>query len=263
VEKSITSAVEGAVATITLNRPQTLNAVSVEMARAMRNVTVELAKVPDLRVIVLQGAGAAFMAGGDIQDFQGPSERANINIAEIIDHFHDFILWLQESSAIVIGAIHGAAAGGGFSLAISTDITICAESARFSPAYRLLGTSPDGGCSFFLPHLVGSKKATEILFSGGSYTASEALQLGIVTAVVPDAEHKAAVRRAAAKLVEQNAPIAAGATKAVLKKQIIGPLREHLSAEKRAFLLCASTPDFSEGVTAFLEKRRPRFVAAE
>jgi len=251
--------IHGAIATVTFNRPHALNAVNLSMARALRDAAEELSARMDLRVIVLRGAGTAFMAGGDVQAFRGPPEVVRMVAGEILDHLHGFILQMQTSRQLVIGAVQGAAAGGGFGIALATDITICADTARFAPAYRLLGASPDCGCSFFLPQLAGSKKAAEMLFSGAIYSAEEALQLGLVTAVVPAIEFDAVVCRMAVKIAEQNASSAAAATKALLKRRLIEPLREHLAEEKRAFLECVSSEDFSEGVRAFIDKRRPIF----
>ncbi len=250
--------VDGPVGTVVLNRPQSLNAFDLDLGRGLGRLAADLPRRDDLRVVVLRGAGAAFSAGGDVAAFRGAPEELLPRLGEIIDHFHAFVLALRSIAPPVIGAVHGAAAGGGFSLALATDVTIAADDVRFAPAYRRLGTSPDGGGTFFLSRLVGPKKAAELFLAGGSYGAEEALRLGLVNRVVPAARLDDEVRALAATFCG-NARCAARETKALLNRELLGPLREHLQAEKRAFLACAATSEFAEGVAAFLEKRAPRF----
>lgn len=250
--------VDGPVGTVILNRPKALNAIDLEMARGLGRLAAELPRRDDLRVVVVKGAGAAFAAGGDVAAFRGAPEELVRRVGEIIDHFHAFILALRSIAPPIVGAIRGAAAGGGFSLALATDLTLAADDARFAPAYRRLGTSPDGGGTFFLSRLVGPKRAAELFLAGGSYGADEALRLGLVNRVVPAASLDDEVSALAATLAA-NARCATRETKALLNRELLGPLREHLAAEKRAFLACAVTSEFAEGVAAFVEKRAPRF----
>jgi 2-(1,2-epoxy-1,2-dihydrophenyl)acetyl-CoA isomerase len=250
--------VDGPVGTVVLNRPKALNAIDLEMARGLGRLAGELPRRDDLRVVVVKGAGAAFAAGGDVAAFRGAPEELAQRVGEIIDHFHAFILALRSMAPPVVGAIRGVAAGGGFSLALATDLTLAADDARFAPAYRRLGTSPDGGGTFFLSRLVGPKRAAELFLAGGSYGADEALRLGLVNRVVPAASLDDEVSALAATLAA-NARCATRETKALLNRELLGPLREHLAAEKRAFLECAATSEFAEGVAAFVEKRAPRF----
>ncbi len=128
------------------------------------------------------------MAGGDIKLFGGDRDRAAATIGELIDHFHAATVGLQRLPAPVIASVHGAAAGGGFSLALAADLRIAADTATFTPAYLRLGASPDGGGTFFLPRLVGPSKALEMFLSGGTYSAADALGLGFVNRVVPAAD---------------------------------------------------------------------------
>ena len=138
------------------------------MARAFRQSVDGLAARDDVRAVVLRGAGAAFISGGDIKLFAGDREAAASTIGELIDHFHAATVGLRRLAAPVIASVHGAAAGGGFSLALSADIRIVADTATFTPAYLRLGTSPDGGGTFFLPRLVGPSKALEIFLLGAA-----------------------------------------------------------------------------------------------
>jgi 2-(1,2-epoxy-1,2-dihydrophenyl)acetyl-CoA isomerase len=255
---SILLHVQDRVAFITFNRPERLNAIDLGMAQAFREAIDGLAARDDVRALVLRGAGAAFIAGGDITLFGGDRAQAAATIAQLIDHFHAATVGLQRLPAPVIASIHGAAAGGGFSLALAADFRIAADTATFTPAYLRLGTSPDGGGTFFLPRLVGPSKALEMFLLGRTVPAEDALRLGIVNRVVAAAELER-------ETTQMASAIAGGATPAIAhaKALIIGrgldALQRHLMAEKQAFLDCVRSPDFEEGVAAFLAKRPPRF----
>jgi 2-(1,2-epoxy-1,2-dihydrophenyl)acetyl-CoA isomerase len=247
------------VGVVLFNRPEALNAVNLEMAREMGRLAAKLPKIEGMKAIVLKGVGNHFMAGGDIGSFNGEPEKTLPVISEIIDHFHAFILALQYAPQPVICAVRGAAAGGGFSMAIGGDIVIVDDTARFTPAYRRLGTTPDGGGSFLLPELIGPKRAAELFLAGGAYGAAEALSMGLVNRVVPAAELDATVGQLTAELSKNSASVAAG-TKALLKHRSLEAFAAHLDAEKTSFLSYAQCPDFAEGVDAFLTKRSPVFT---
>ena len=243
---------------VTFNRPSRLNAINLEMARAFRALVERLPARDDARVVVLRGAGAAFMAGGDVELFRGDPAHATATVSELIDHFHAFTIGLQELPQPVIGSVHGAVAGGGLSLILGTDMTIASDTATFTPAYLRLGTTPDGGGTMFLPRLVGPKRAMEMFLVGGSYTAREAERLGLINAVVPEGELERATRELAERLLQRSSQ-AVRQTKALLKRSELAALKEQLAAEKASFLECIGSADFREGVLAFLEKRPPRF----
>jgi 2-(1,2-epoxy-1,2-dihydrophenyl)acetyl-CoA isomerase len=243
---------------VTFNRPSRLNAINLEMARAMRQLVDGLPARDDVRVVVLRGAGSAFMAGGDIELFRGDPGQVTATVSELIDHFHAFTIGLQALPQPVIASVHGAAAGGGFSLALGTDLTIASDTATFTPAYLRLGTSPDGGGTFFLSRLVGPKRAMEMFLTGASYTAQEAERSGLVNRVVPAADLARETRDLAALLAGCASP-AVARTKALFTQGELPALEAQLAAEKDSFLACIGSADFKEGVLSFLEKRAPRF----
>lgn len=251
--------VDDRVAFITFNRPERLNAIDLGMARAFRETIDGLAARDDVRAVVLRGAGAAFIAGGDITLFGGDRDRAAATIGELIDHFHAATVGLQRLPAPVIASVHGAAAGGGFSLALAADFRIAADTATFTPAYLRLGTSPDGGGTFFLRRLVGPSQALEIFLFGRPYPAADALRLGIVNRVVPAANLERETAQMAAALASGAMPAVAHA-KALITACDLDVLQRHLMAEKAAFVDCVRSPDFEEGVAAFLSKRAPQFT---
>ena len=248
--------VESRIGFVTFNRPDALNAIDLDMARAMGAVARECRGRDDFDVLVLRGAGRAFMAGGDLRVFRGPS--AVRQIGEIIENFHAFTIALQEAPQPVVGSVHGAAAGGGFSLAIGTDLTIAAHSATFTPAYLRLGTSPDGGGTFFLPRLIGPKRALQMFLEGTSCNAVEAARLGLINRVVAETDLAAETRQVAETLAA-GAGLAVRHTKKLLLGDDLEALKRQLEIERELFLRCAGTADFAEGVAAFLERRSPRF----
>lgn len=246
----------GDVLDVTFNRPAQRNAVDLPMAQCMGQLAPQIAATR-AKVIVLRASGPAFMAGGDITRFDVPGE-----LGAILDNFHAFIRALADSRASVVASVQGAIAGGGLSLALNADLIIAADSAKFSFAYRQLGTSPDGGCTYQLPRLVGGRKAFALLMLGEMMTAQQALAQGLVTEVVPHAELEQRTCAVVAQLCA-NAAESAAQIRKLLQAGAERSLVEQLDAERAAFLTCSATADFREGVSAFLGKRSPRFQTSE
>ena len=253
---------DGAVATLTLNRPAALNALDMAMMDALVAHTTALAADTTLRVVVLRGAGPHFMAGGDLRTFAeriaaAPAERED-EFRRIVDRVHVAIEQIHRMPHAVIGALHGAVAGFGLSLAAACDLAVAAEDAYFASAYRQIGLTPDGGGSWSLPRIVGMRKALEIHLLSERFDAHEAWRIGLVNRVVARDALDATVRELAQSIAEGPA-LALRNVKRLVRDSLERTLSEQLRAEAQSFAQCAATKDFVEGIGAFLEKRRPRF----
>jgi len=256
-------ATDGPIATLTLNRPQVLNAINREMVEGLAAALDRVEASPELRVVILRGAGNGFMAGGDIKFFTeltglAATERRR-QFERFIEVVHPTILRLRRLRQPVIASVHGACAGIGMSLMMASDLAIAAEGSVFTLAYVHLGVSPDGGSTFFLPRHVGAKKAMEIALLGDRFDAANALALGLVNEVVPAAALGERTTALARRLAQGPADALAG-TKRLLNRSFDAPLPVQLQAEAESFASCAATGDFTEAVAAFIEKRPPRFA---
>ncbi len=252
--------VNQAIATITLNRPQQLNAMDHDMMLAMRDALTQ-AQDDTIRVVIIRGAGRAFMAGGDVATFAARIDELSALLPREIGLFHESIALIRALKKPVIASVHGACAGGGLSLMLACDLAIAAQSARFTMAYANIATSPDGGASFFLPRVVGARRAMELMLLADKFDADAAQRLGIVNAVVADDALAAQTATLAARL--SVGPTHAYAnTKALIGASFERDLGAQLHAEMLAFADCATGADFKEGVKAFVEKRTPTFEGA-
>lgn len=250
------------VATVTLNRPEVLNALSDDMIAALIAVMARVGADPAVRCVVVRGAGEHFMAGGDVKGFHGrlaetPAERS-AHFRDKIHKLHPAIVTMRRMPKPVVASLRGAAAGFGLSLALATDLAIAAEDAYFTLAYCRIGTSPDGGSSYHLPRLVGLRKAMEIALLGDRFDAEAAQRLGIVNWVVPSGELEAETAKLAGRLA-RGPGRALAETKALLNASFDNALEAQLAMEAESFASCAATRDFAEGVTAFVEKRAAEF----
>jgi 2-(1,2-epoxy-1,2-dihydrophenyl)acetyl-CoA isomerase len=262
MEDPVLLRIEGAVATITLNRPKVLNALDATMVDGLAAAIERVGSAPEVRVVVLAGAGAGFMAGGDIRGFKDvmhlPPAEKRVYFERFIHRVHPTIIAMRRLPVPIIARVHGAVAGIGMSLMLACDLAIAAEDAIFTLAYCHLGTSPDGGSTYFLPRHVGSKKAMEIALLGDRFDAATALHLGLINTVVPAAELDGRTTALAARLARGPAA-ALAATKRLLNQSGGSTIETQLQAEAENFAACAATPDFAEGVAAFIAKRPAQF----
>ena len=248
----------GQVATITLNRPEALNALDLDLGRDLFRAALEVDEDPGVRCVVVTGAGKAFCAGGDVKGFADNLPRIGVHIKELTTYLHGAVSRLCRSDKPVIMAVNGVAAGGGFSLALSGDLVVATESARFTMAYSRIAATPDGSSSYFLPRLIGLRRALDLYFGNRVLSAREALEWGLVTRVVPDAEFTAAVAALARELA-QGPTRAFGAAKRLLHQSTWESLETQMELEAQAIAASGHTRDFATGVTAFANKQAPTF----
>jgi 2-(1,2-epoxy-1,2-dihydrophenyl)acetyl-CoA isomerase len=246
------------VATLTLNRPDAYNALNLALGRELFAASLELDEDPEVRCIVVTGRGRAFCAGGDVKDFVDGLDRIGAHIKELTTYLHGAISRFCRTDKPVIMAVNGVAAGGGFSLALSGDLVIAAESAKFTMAYSKIAASPDGSSSYFLPRVIGLRRAMELYFTNRVLTAREAVEWGMITRAVPDAELTATVATLARELA--NGPSKAfGVAKRLLHQSTWESLETQMELEAQGIAACGHTDDFRAGVTAFAEKKTPTF----
>ena len=251
-------AVESGIARVTLNRPDRLNALDHDLAKALAETFENLDRDPALRAVTLTGAGRAFMAGGDIAVFKSAGTDAPEVIGALIAMFHRTIRAIRRLNAPVIAGVHGAAAGGGLGLALACDIVIASEDASFVPAYTRLGTNPDGGTTWTVTRLLGPQRAFEWLMLGEPKDARTAEKAGLVNRVVPR-DALAAEVDALARRIAAGPATAYASLKRLVDQAPYTPLDRQLDSERDGFVKAAGTRDFQEGVRAFLERRQPRF----
>ena len=249
------------VARLTLNRPDAANGINLRMAEELLHATTGLADDPTVRVVLLTGAGARFCGGGDVKGFATLGDGLGHYLREITVPLHAAVSQLVRLDAPVVASVQGSAAGAGLGLVAAADLVVGAESTKFVMAYTGIGLSPDCGTSWFLPRLVGVKRALELAITNRVLSAAEALDWGIVTAVVPDDELAAATDALVAQLA--SGPTAAfGAAKRLVHGSLEHTLDQHLALETEAMVRAGSSADGAEGVAAFAEKRPANFRGA-
>jgi 2-(1,2-epoxy-1,2-dihydrophenyl)acetyl-CoA isomerase len=251
--------VDGPVATITLDRPTALNALTVPVKVALRETLESLAADRSVRVVILTGSGRAFCAGQDLAERDQP-DAAPLEV-EVRERYNPIIRAIRSMGQPVIAAVNGVAAGAGASLAFACDIRIAAEEARFVLAFGRIGLVPDSGATWFLPRLVGPAKAAELALVGDRVDAAEALRLGLVSRVVAADELLPEARSLAARLAE-GAPLAMALTKEALQRSLTITLDQALDGEAKLQGIAGASADHAEGLAAFKEKRPPRFTGS-
>jgi 2-(1,2-epoxy-1,2-dihydrophenyl)acetyl-CoA isomerase len=245
---------DGAVLTITLNRPDVLNAFNADMHRALA-AALKDARDPEVRAVVLTGAGRGFCVGQDLTEFrEAPGDIGS----RLRDNYHPNIRAIRALEKPVLAAVNGAAAGAGMSIACACDLRIAADSASFIPAFINIGLIPDSGGSYFVTRILGPARAFEWLASGKKLTAAEAHAWGLVSEVVETDALTARAAEVAAQLADLPTR-GIGMTKRLLDNAADATLEEQLEREAQLQTAATQTEDFREGVAAFLEKRPPRF----
>jgi len=250
--------VKDGLARVAFNRPDAANSLNLELVRELVDAATICSEDPTIRAVLLTGTGRFFCAGGDLKSFSAASDQVSKYVAQTADTLHAAIAKFAKMNAPVVAAVNGTAAGAGMSLVLMTDIALAAESAKFTMAYTAAGLAPDGSSTYFLPRIVGIRRARELLFSSRKLSAAEALELGIVERVVPDDALMAEAENLARALA--NGPtLAFGAVKKLLLSSQTAQLEDQLDAETSAIASMATTSDGREGVMAFREKRAPNF----
>jgi enoyl-CoA hydratase/carnithine racemase len=248
---------------VTLNRPESLNAMSRTMMLELQHYFGELYTRPEIRAVVLRGAGKAFCAGLDLKERREPGEGGPVNGLRVQRRVSEIVMRMRRAPQPIISLIHGAASGGGFALALASDIRLAGPRARMNAAFIRIGlTACDVGVSYFLPRLVGSALASELLLTGAFIDAERALKAGLVSDVVPEAELEAR-GQAMVDAILANSPLGVRLTKEALNMNIDAQsLEAAIALEDRQQILCAQTDDMREGIGAFLEKRDPAYQDA-
>jgi enoyl-CoA hydratase/carnithine racemase len=247
------------IGTLTLNRPEKLNAFAGTMRREVADALDELEDDADVRVIVLTGAGRGFCAGADVAYMAELIARKDtVAMAALVDAGRRVVHTIRRSAKPVIGSINGVAAGGGANLALACDVRIASEHAKLAQSFNRIGLLPDWGGTYFLPRLVGPAKALELFWTADAIAAPECERLGLFNRVVPHEQLEAATRDFARQLAAKPA-LSLALTKRAVYQSGARNLDEMLDYELEAQLRCFQSGDAAEGITAFLEKRPAKF----
>ncbi len=254
---------KGQVGYLVLNRPDALNVLNYEMILALKAVSRELKNDDDIKCVVVMGEGEHFMAGGDISYFKElvdvyAEEGESAYPRDLFDNVHDVIRNIVTMNKPVVACVKGAVAGFGLSLMLACDLVVAADDCIFSVAYRNIGTTPDGGMTYFLPRAVGQKKAMELVLTGEKFSSEQALSWGMLNKVVPNNKLIESVDELVTQLC--NGPqMVLKRSKKLLNETFDMTLDEKLNEEAKNFQQCMLEKDFTEGITAFSERRRSKF----
>ncbi len=253
---------EGALLWVTLNRPESMNALNPTLVDELRELFGGLPQQQDVRVVVLRGAGRAFCAGLDLKDSgAGGGDGGRVsNALRGQRRISEIVMLMRRAPQPIIACVHGAAAGGGFALALGSDVRLAGESARMNAAFIRIGLSAcDVGVSYFLPRIVGASIASELLLTGRFIHAERAERVGLVSAVVADDALEDEARKLAEEMLATS-PLGLRLTKECLAMSLdAGSLEQVIAMEDRNQVLCVQSPDVREGMLAFLQKREPAY----
>ncbi len=254
---SILLKIENKIAYITLNRPDVFNSFNREMALSLQTIMDDCETNKDVRAIVLSGNGKAFCAGQDLKEVTDPE--LNPGFKKILEeHYNPIITRIRSIKKPVIAAVNGVAAGAGANIALACDIVVAHEKVSFIQAFSLIGLVPDSAGTFFLPRLVGFQKASALAMLGDKVSAEEAERLGMIYKVIPLESFEDDVNMLALKLA--NMPTKAlGLIKELFNQSMTNSLEEQLALESKLQIEAAQSEDYAEGVSAFIEKRKPEF----
>ena len=247
------------IAMVTLDRPEAANGLNLGLAQELAKVAKQLAENATVKAVILTASGRFFCAGGDVKAMHDAQEgMAGKTVREIADALHQAIESFANMRAPLICAVNGTAAGAGFSISVMGDMAIASESAKFTMAYSNIGLSPDGSSSFYLPRLIGLRKTQELMYTNRVLSAQEAKEWGLLNEVVADNELMPRAKKIAQKFVigslNSNASI-----KKLLRQSGFNSLHQQLELESDTIEECADGADGKEGVTSFVEKRKPNF----
>ena len=246
------------VAVITLNRPKSANGINYQLASELAHVAKLCDSDSTVKSVLLTGNGRFFSAGGDIKEMASHGDDVGVKIKELADRLHEAISTFSRMTAPLVIAVNGMAAGAGFSLSITGDIVIASEKASFMMAYTKAGLSPDGSSSYYLPRLIGIRRAQELMLTNRQLSAEDALEWGLVTEVVGEDELFERAMSVATMLAEGSAR-----SNYVVKKLLLSSfnnsLETQMEIEGREISNCAGSNDGREGIAAFVAKRKPVF----
>lgn len=249
---------DGAIATLSFNRPAQLNALNDAMMFALRDSLLAVEADANIRVVVLRGEGKAFMAGGDVAMFHARRDQSREEMLALGKVFHESIAILRRMGKPVLASVQGACAGGGLAVMLACDLAIAADNSQYTLAYARIGATPDGGSTHTLSRIVGLRKTMELALLPDTFGAAEAARLGLVNWVVAEADLAARTQEIAERLAAGPTQVFAR-TKALIQAAADRPLGAQLDAEAEAFSSNAMEAEFKEGVAAFVEKRKPNF----
>lgn len=256
--KTILFEQRGGVAEITLNRPEAVNAMNMEMMQEFSEAAIRCDEDASIRCVIITGNGKMFSAGGDIHAFASEGDNLPAAMKAMTIPFHAAVSRFVRMDAPVIAAVNGMCAGGGLSLAASADLVLAADNAGFAMAYTAAALSPDGSSTYFLPRRIGDRRTRELMLTNRRLSAAEALDWGLINTIVP-ADQLLEEARALADRLAAGPTVAFGQVKSLLNASFENGLETQMEMEARAIADMARTSDTKEGMNAFLNKRKPQF----